>query len=1317
MSADGLKNDAAVSEDLSPSKSKRATTKPRGTVVPGATGTPDGSPNPNSIRVAVRIRPFSAKELGEGGLAEMVLDIVETTVISKGVDRYGHDSDYVKSKQFTFDSVFNSTDPGMEEGSQAQVFQELGVPILENALDAYNGCIMAYGQTGSGKSYSVLGDPASEKEQGLLPRACECLFEMISKQKQDVEKAGTPLQTAVLASYLEIYQEKMYDLLVNNRTDLQVRLHPTLGPHVPGLIQSPVSNSKEVRELLDFGAKNRAVGATSMNASSSRSHAVFTLDIRLSYSGAQARDLQSRIHFVDLAGSEKQKKTHASGERLQEGIAINQSLSALSRVIQALAGTAGSGILPVFRESKLTLLLKDALSGNSRTVLLACISPACANFEESISTLEFAARCKLIKTNAKKNEQDKRQLMETLSKEKQEIQERLEAERQQKLLLQQELEREVEESKKNQDLVLKMQEEKQRIEDRLRDLQIAEQQLQLARQQEQDEKEKEQQRLQRLNEEKEAELQQRLQQIDASHAESAEMERQLREQREREEREMQEREQKQQQEKERMQKKAQELAELQAKLQEVHQREEEERQRAAQTMEVELRQRIEEEMKRVQNREEDLKREHQGLQSLEESLALKNADIENKAQEQKMFRERFLKELGISGMEHDMEDAQKIPRLVNMNSDPSLEGCLVYYLPLGETRIGADQQQCDVCLAGLDVADQVCEIRNDENEKLEVVPSPQGLVRVNGIQVAEEGQELESGDRLAIGRAHIFRVVIPQNSSAEQDEEEDFETAMKELQANSEVDPRWRRGVDDAVMIVKQNYGTTKANLLLESAKAASEVVAEANAILKTVQSLNKDWRKGVSHYELAVLFQADGLPVVCVVARREEDQAFAAVPMREQGRDDLEEIAFSAGIWEAGRFEEQRLSLMYEAADALKRRPTRCPAGLQNFLDSVDTEKDQPSDLDWELQAFSEVELDTFQDLSTSYKELQLSRKKKEEEERKQEAGSQGLLDFLFGGRSKKGPEENKELVSNAPARIFEWLTGPLRPEKDTRPEKDPDAAAAAAAEKLRAASAKKARENRRDASEPLKNRRASMAPRGTLVPEGGASGHLEVPKSAMKRSSSSSTSSNRRAAAKDASPKGDVWPAAEDLLEKFSSSPKDDIRIDVTRLEAPIRRASKSGIEVVPREPSPTGGSSGSPSASQEDDRLTVEILVKELFNDDKLGVRLRMEGLVVSNFDVPEAADVGWHLFDEIVAVNGRSVGTREEFRTVLANARKQMPIVFTVKRQRPILGHGRARRTVAGARPHTEASSVGPRDRAAKRKARASTSVPYRIKDTE
>eukprot|EP00435_Cladocopium_sp_Y103_P021946 s3346_g5.t1 len=989
-----------------------------------------------------------------------------------------------------------------------------------------------------GRQVDRLGDPGSEKEKGLLPRSCERLFEMLEKQKEQVQTEGTPLQTTVLASYLEIYQEKMYDLLVNTRTDLQVRLHPTLGPHVPGLIQSPVTTSQEVHELLDFGAKNRAVGATSMNANSSRSHAVFTLDIRLSYSGATAKDLQSCIHFVDLAGSEKQKKTHASGERLQEGIAINQSLSSLSRVIQALSGS--SGIQPVFRESKLTLLLKEALSGNSRTVLLACISPARSNFDESVSTLEFAARCKLIKTNAKKNEQDKRELIETLSKEKEEVEARLEAERQQKLLLQHELEREMEESKKNQELAQQMQEEKQRIEDMLRTLKI--------------EQEKQ----------KEVSVQQ------SSGPDTAEMERELQELREVQRREtlaqkqlevFKERELSQQKELERIQQsKAEELSQADKErhavlmeLQEKLRAEERQRMEAARITEVELRQRIEQEMKRVQHREEDLKKELVGLEGLRDSWDMEKADIEQKAQEHKMSRERLLKELGISGID-DIEDSEKVPRLVNMNPDKSLEGCLIFYLPLEETRIGADQQKCQVFLTGLDVAEEVCVIHNEGHEKVEVRPCPGGLVRVNGYQVDEdEGRLLESGDRLAIGRAHIFRVVIPASTSAENVEEEDFE---------------------------------------------------------------------------------------------------------------------------KAGRFEEDRLTMMHEAADLIAAQPN-------DFMGVVTEPKETPNELDWELHAWTEVSLDSFKDLSDQLKEIE-AMKKKDQDERKQDGG--GLLDWLGWARKKPVEElkgDVKEMVQATKTGFLDWFMG-AKPDKEEAP---------LAKSK---ASPKKARE-RREASEPLKSRRMSMAPRQTLQP-----GALQVPGMSASPTKRSSSSSMRRisavANAKEPSPKG-KWVPPEDLLaEKFG----DDILVDASRLEAgAIRRVSKSGIETITQELIP-------------DDRETVQIEVNELFGD-KLGVRLRMEGLVVSNFDVPEAADVGWRFGDEIVAVNGKAVASREDFRKELAEARQLLPILFTVKRlRRPCIDVGR--KTISNPR------DVG-QEKEKRRKGRASsTSVPYResrerIMDTE
>ncbi|CAE7297773.1 unc-104 [Symbiodinium sp. CCMP2592] len=342
----------------------------------------------SNIRVAVRCRPFNARERAEGAVKN-ALACDETSIQVMECTRL--------PKEFNYDHVFGCAD------TQEVVFQAVGLHLLENAMNAYNGCIFAYGQTGSGKSHSIMGDVDSKVEQGILPRACIRLFSMLEDRRQ--EKG---FEATVLASYLEIYNEKIFDLLTGGHPgELQVRNHPELGPIVPHLTECPVESFEEAYELLDFGAKRRAVAATQMNATSSRSHAVFTLQVRMVMAKPGGRiESQAKIHFVDLAGSERQKKSGAAGERLKEGIGINLSLTTLGRVISELA-KPGARSVPAFRDSKLTLLLKDALMGNSRTELLACVSPSSFNLEETVSTLEFASRCKLVKTSAMKNEQSK----------------------------------------------------------------------------------------------------------------------------------------------------------------------------------------------------------------------------------------------------------------------------------------------------------------------------------------------------------------------------------------------------------------------------------------------------------------------------------------------------------------------------------------------------------------------------------------------------------------------------------------------------------------------------------------------------------------------------------------------------------------------------------------------------------------------------------------------------------------------------------------------------------------------------------------------
>lgn len=406
------------------------------------------------IKVVLRVRPFNSRESQEenGCVPAFTLHKPGTVNLCSrngddggGADFFSPQKDAkgaanrlasgaqqdIGRSSFGYDHVFASDPSGPCFATQETMFDCVGMPLVENALNAYNGCAFFYGQTGAGKSHSCLGNPKSEDQKGILPRSCERLFQALQEVKD-----STPgeVKYNVLVSYLEIYNEKLSDLLVREKSqikDLQVRLHPQLGPHVPGLSQLPVLSYDAMDDILEEGAKQRIVAATNMNATSSRSHAIFSVDIRMNQNGV---DSQAHIHFVDLAGSERQKKTGAEGDRLKEGIAINQSLSVLGKVISALSSGKKGGPAP-FRESKLTLLLKEALSGNSRTVLIACVSPSMYNQEESVSTLEFASRCKMIATSAAKNEVDRRDQIEALEAEKKMMEDMLKKEQEAKSML------------------------------------------------------------------------------------------------------------------------------------------------------------------------------------------------------------------------------------------------------------------------------------------------------------------------------------------------------------------------------------------------------------------------------------------------------------------------------------------------------------------------------------------------------------------------------------------------------------------------------------------------------------------------------------------------------------------------------------------------------------------------------------------------------------------------------------------------------------------------------------------------------------------
>ncbi|KAF3424428.1 hypothetical protein E2986_04046 [Frieseomelitta varia] len=345
-----------------------------------------------------------------------------------------------KPKTFAFDHCFYSLDPAGENfASQDVVFDALGRDILDNAFQGYNACIFAYGQTGSGKSYTMMG---SGENKGIIPRLCDNLFDMIAKQQ------SSELTYKVEVSYMEIYNEKVHDLLdpKPNKQSLKVREHNVLGPYVDGLSQLAVTSFQDIDNLMAEGNKSRTVAATNMNSESSRSHAVFsvilTQTLTDSKSGVSGEKV-SRMSLVDLAGSERAVKTGAVGDRLKEGSNINndgsrdknetnvcRSLTTLGLVISKLADqNSGSNknkdkFVP-YRDSVLTWLLKDNLGGNSKTVMVATISPAADNYEETLSTLRYADRAKRIVNHAVVNEDPNARIIRELRQEVETLKEML----------------------------------------------------------------------------------------------------------------------------------------------------------------------------------------------------------------------------------------------------------------------------------------------------------------------------------------------------------------------------------------------------------------------------------------------------------------------------------------------------------------------------------------------------------------------------------------------------------------------------------------------------------------------------------------------------------------------------------------------------------------------------------------------------------------------------------------------------------------------------------------------------------------------------
>ncbi|XP_072914236.1 kinesin family member 4 [Hemitrygon akajei] len=354
------------------------------------------------VRVVLRCRPLVRKEIEEGCQMCLTFTPGEPQVLL-GIDKY-----------FSYDYVF---DPCVE---QEEVFNVTVNPLIQGIFKGYNATVLAYGQTGSGKTYSMGGTYTSGQEGdpsvGVIPRVINMLFQKVEENLEN--------DFALKVSYLEIYNEEIIDLLDSSREKLPIHIRedPKEGIKIVGLIERKVNTAMDMVGCLEQGNSTRTVAATAMNTQSSRSHAIFTITVEQRKRSDKNYYIRSKLHLVDLAGSERQKKTKAEGDRLKEGININRGLLALGNVISALGDENNrKGFVP-YRDSKLTRLLQDSLGGNSHTLMIACVSPADSNLEETLNTLRYADRARKIKNKPVVNFDPQAAELQRLKQQVQELQ-------------------------------------------------------------------------------------------------------------------------------------------------------------------------------------------------------------------------------------------------------------------------------------------------------------------------------------------------------------------------------------------------------------------------------------------------------------------------------------------------------------------------------------------------------------------------------------------------------------------------------------------------------------------------------------------------------------------------------------------------------------------------------------------------------------------------------------------------------------------------------------------------------------------------------
>ncbi|XP_069730760.1 kinesin-like protein KIF1B isoform X9 [Phaenicophaeus curvirostris] len=690
-----------------------------------------------SVKVAVRVRPFNSRETSKESKCIIQMQGNSTSIINPKNPKEA-------PKSFSFDySYWSHTSP--EDpcfASQSRVYNDIGKEMLLHAFEGYNVCIFAYGQTGAGKSYTMMGKQ-EESQAGIIPQLCEELFEKIN------DNSNEEMSYSVEVSYMEIYCERVRDLLnPKNKGNLRVREHPLLGPYVEDLSKLAVTSYTDIADLMDAGNKARTVAATNMNETSSRSHAVFTIVFTQKKHDTETdlcTEKVSKISLVDLAGSERADSTGAKGTRLKEGANINKSLTTLGKVISALAEVDNctnktkkkkkTDFIP-YRDSVLTWLLRENLGGNSRTAMVAALSPADINYDETLSTLRYADRAKQIKCNAVINEDP------------------------------------------NAKLVRELKEEVTRLKDLLRAQGLGDI----------------------------IDIDPMGDEYSGSGGKSS-------------------------------------MGSLTASPSSCS---------LSSQVGITSVSSIQERIMSTPGGEEAIER----LKESEKIIAELNETWEEKLRKTeaiRMEREALLAEMGVAIREDGgtlgVFSPKKTPHLVNLNEDPLMSECLLYYIKDGITRVGqadAERRQ-DIVLSGAHIKEEHCIFRSERNNNGEVIvtlePCERSETYVNGKRVVQPVQ-LRSGNRIIMGKNHVFRFNHPEQARAEREKTPSAETpsepvdwtfAQRELLEKQGIDMKQEMEKRLQEMEILYKKEKEEADLLLEQQRLDYE--SKLQALQKQVET------------------------------------------------------------------------------------------------------------------------------------------------------------------------------------------------------------------------------------------------------------------------------------------------------------------------------------------------------------------------------------------------------------------------------------------------------------------------------------------------